>query len=179
MEKALFIEITVNNFLELECMKPKIQEAQRLLSQSTGKGFSRICFNEEEENNSKRKVWGTKKKKKDKEFGIHLKKNELSDWQKFQSLKFSLWCCGEQALSCITGRKKWQNHYGGKLAILAKCPIHLLWISGIISRKNIPKITWQKKKKKAPGYWQYYFYNSKRVQTKQMSESMGPQLNKL
>lgn len=149
MEKALFIEITVNNFLELECMKPKIQEAQRLLSQSTGKGFSRICFNEEEENNSKRKVWGTKKKKKDKEFGIHLKKNELSDWQKFQSLKFSLWCCGEQALSCITGRKKWQNHYGGKLAILAKCPIHLLWISGIISRKNIPKITWQKKKKKS------------------------------
>ena len=32
MEKALFIEITVNNFLELECMKPKIQEAQRLLN---------------------------------------------------------------------------------------------------------------------------------------------------
>lgn len=33
MEKALFKEITVNNFLELECMKPKIQEAQRILSQ--------------------------------------------------------------------------------------------------------------------------------------------------
>lgn len=63
VEKALFIEITVNNFLELECMKPKIQEAQRLLSQSTCKGFSRICFKEEEENNSKSLRYQKKKKK--------------------------------------------------------------------------------------------------------------------
>ena len=45
-------------------------------------------------------------------------------------------------------------------------------------QKKYPKDQLAKKKKKyAQGYWQYY--NSKRVQTKQVSVSMGPQLNKL
>lgn len=54
VEKALFKEITVNKFLELECMKPKIQ-ATETPKPKYSKGSLRVCFNKEE-NNCKRKV---------------------------------------------------------------------------------------------------------------------------